>query len=178
MKYYTPLIFLNFISLFSPILTGLCGLNPPEDKSYCGNYLALNKTHRCSYCKEIATGKYYCLIQTNFPKSNNSIEGYECESNDDILVNEDLPGSPCLNHKEIKNTPEENITEEFCHEHSVDEKHPCCYYDDGLIKKCFSIGKITSKTLYTYSDFLKCFAMRIKCNIFMELILLFIFIVF
>ena len=176
MKYILFIIF-SFL-LYSPIFCGLCGINPPKDKSYCGNYLALNGTHRCSYCKEESTGKYYCLIQTNYQNSNNSIKGFICESNDDILVNEDLPGSPCLNHKDIKNTPIENITEEFCHSHSVDEKHPCCYYDDGIAKKFFSIGKITSTTLYTYNDFLKCFSTHVKINLYTYILLLFIFIIF
>ena len=177
MKYIYTILF-SYL-LFSPIFCGLCGINPPEDKSYCGNYLALNKTHRCSYCQDKSTGKYYCLIQTNYSnKTRNEIVGFDCESNDDILVNEDLPGAPCLNHKDIKNTSNENINETFCHEHSVDEKHPCCYYDDGIVKKCFSIGKITSMTLYTYNDFLKCSSEYININLYMKLILLFIFIIF
>ena len=159
MRYALFLIF-SFLLYYS-IFCGLCGINPPEDKSYCGNYLALNRTHRCAYCKEEATGKYYCLVQ--YKKQ--QIPGFQCESTDYILVNEDLPGSPCLNHKEIKKKSPENITKEFCHEHSTDAKHPCCYYDDGVNKKCFSIGKITSLTLYTYNDFLDCSIKYINLNI-------------
>ena len=168
MKYIIS--FLLLTALYSSIHCGLCGINPPEDKSYCGNYLALNRTHRCSYCKDLSTGKYYCLVQVE----NNTIDGFECESYSDILVNKDLPGSPCLNHKEIKNKDPDEITREYCHEHSVDEKHPCCYYDDGINKKCFSIGKITSMTLYTYNDFLDCFGTNVNIKFY----LLFIFFIF
>ena len=167
MKYIFSILLL--LLLFSSIYCGLCGINPPEDRSYCGNYLALNGTHRCSYCKDESTEKYYCLIQVN----NSKIAGFDCQSYDDIIVNEDLPGSPCLNHKEIKNTPVDEITEEFCHSHSVDEKHPCCYYNDGVNKKCFSIGKITSTTLYTYNEFLNCFSTHINTKFIWFFILLF-----
>ena len=161
MKYILILILFFSFLFYYPIFCGLCGINPPEDKSYCGNYLALNLTHRCAYCKEKSTGKYYCLVQ--YKKLN--ISGFECEDSDYVILNEDLPGAPCLNHREIKNKDLVNITKEFCHEHSLDAKHPCCYYDDGVNKKCFSIGKITSTTLYTYNDFLDCSMKFINFNI-------------
>ena len=168
MKYILSLLL--FFKLYSSINCGLCGINPPEEKSYCGNYLALDRTHRCVYCQEKATGKYYCLLQVK----NETIDGFDCEDGSDIVPNEDLPGAPCLNHKDIRGTPVEQITEEFCHSHSVDEKHPCCYFNDGINKKCFSIGKITSMTLYTYNDFLNCFSMHIN----FKFIWLFISIIF
>ena len=172
MKYIISFVLLTV--LYSSIHCGLCGINPPEDKSYCGNFLALDRTHRCSYCRDLSTNKYYCLVQEVGENITSNIEGFECESFDDILVNKDLPGSPCLNHKDIKNTAPINITKEFCHRHSVDEKHPCCYYDDGINKRCFSIGKITSMTLYTYNDFLDCFGTNINIKFY----LLFILVIF
>ena len=165
---YLYILYLTYFSFYC----GFCGLNPPLDKSYCGNYLSLNNTHRCCYCKEESTGKYYCLVKI----INEDIEGFQCDKEvcDTISFNQDLPGAPCLNHKEIKEMDSEDITEEFCHKHSIDETHPCCYYDDGVNKKCFSIGEITSKTLYTYNDFLKCSAINLKIN-FTVFIFLFIF---
>ena len=170
MKYVFFLIF--FALLYSPTHCGLCGINPPEDRSYCGNYLELNRTHRCAYCQEISTGKHYCLVRYK----NQTIPGFECESSDFIVVNEDLPGAPCLNHKEIKKKDPEEITKEYCHEHSTDAKHPCCYFDDGINKKCFSIGKITSTTLYTYNDFLDCSMKYVKLNAFKFFVFLILFI--
>ena len=165
------LILISFFSFlyYYPIYCGLCGINPPEDKSYCGNYLALNLTHRCAYCKEKATGKYYCLVQIR----KKEIPGFECQNSDYVLLNEDLPGAPCLNHREIKEMDPKNISKEFCQKYSTDAKHPCCYYDDGVNKKCFSIGKITSTTLYTYNDFLDCGMKFIELNIVLYFTVLF-----
>ena len=150
----------------------MCGINPPADKSYCGNYLSLNRTHRCVYCREQTTGNHYCLIRVN----NKTIEGFDCEDGKHTIVNEDLPGSPCFNHQEIRKVPMDQIDFNFCHNHSTDATHPCCLYDDGITKKCFSIGKITSETLYTYNDFLQCNMKYIKINILLSLSLLFIYI--
>ena len=170
MKKIFEIIFIILI-IFIPINCGLCGINPPEDKSYCGNYLSLNRTHRCAYCRNIDTGKYNCLLQIK----NETIEGFECGNSDDILVNEDLPGSPCLNHKDIKNKDPDEINAKFCKAHSIDDKHPCCFFDDGVNKKCFSIGKITSVTLYTYNDFLQCSTQYFKINKIFYLLIIFIF---
>ena len=165
-----------YLSYFS-IYCGFCGLNPPLDKSYCGNYLSLNKTHRCCYCKEESTGNYYCLVK----KIHENISGYYCDEEvcNTILVNQNLPGAPCLNHRKIKQKQiddPDSISEEYCHSHSIDETHPCCYYDDGVNKKCFSIGEISSQTLYTYNDFLKCSTNYYKIN-FIIFIFLLIFII-
>ena len=152
------LLFLEII-LISIIFCGICGLNPPNSSDYCGNYIGQNETHKCCYCKNNDNNKYYCLVVIN----NNSISGYECEC-DNIQGNPDLPGAPCLNHSlTISGTVE--ITKEYCHGNSVDKRHPCCYYDDGNIQTCFSIGKITSLSLYTYNEFLDCFSNYQKINI-------------
>ena len=168
--YINLIIYLSNISINN---CGLCGLNPPLDSSYCGNYLDLDRTHRCCYCEEISTGNYYCLVKNR----TENITGFNCDKDlcDRILVNPDLPGAPCVNHKEIKDMDSDDITAELCHSHSIDDTHPCCYYDDGINKKCFSIGEITSQTLYTYNDFLDCKAIRYKIN-FTILIFLFILI--
>ena len=172
MKKIFQFLFLFLFIIYSPINCGMCGINPPENKQYCGNYLELNSTHRCAYCKNIETGKYYCLIQVK----NETIEGFECETTDDIIVNEDLPGAPCLNHTDIRKKDPDEIDAKFCHVHSIDDKHPCCYFDDGVNKKCFSIGKITSLTLYTYNDFLNCRSKFFKINKIFYLLFLIIYI--
>ena len=157
-------IFLEIITITITFCT-FCGINPPKNYNYCGNYLSLNRTHRCCYCTHNVTSETVCLIliidkiieEDNYPYGE-----YNCECNK-VIEDDDLPGAPCLNHQEIVSSGD-NISKEYCHSHSKDEKHPCCYYDDGNVKKCFSIGKITSKTLYTYNDFLDCFSKYHKIN--------------
>ena len=166
---YLFLIIISFI-LYSDIFCGLCGLNPPEDRSYCGNYLPSDEKTTCLYCKEKASGKYYCLTNDTVDSNN---KAFDCE-NSIISANEDLPGAPCANNEEIKKLSPEQLNDTFCKSHSKDEKHPCCYFDDGINKKCFSIGKITSMTLYTYNDFLDCFSTYINFRIYW----LFIFLIF
>ena len=165
---YLFLIIILFI-LYWDIFCGLCGLNPPQDRSYCGNYLPSDEKTTCLYCKEKASGKYYCL--TNDTVYNNT--AFECE-NSIISPNEDLPGAPCSNNEEIKNASPDRIDFDFCKNHTKDEKHPCCYFDDGINKKCFSIGEITSMTLYTYNDFLDCISTYINFRKYW----LFIFLIF
>ena len=168
MNYIFPILISSI--LYSYIFCGLCGLNPPEDRSYCGNYLSSDGNSKCSYCQEKATGKYYCLVQTN----NENIDGFNCDTSS-IPTDSDLPGAPCKDNEEIKKVQEAgNLNETYCHEHSVDEKHPCCYFDDGVNQRCFSIGEITSMTLYTYNDFLNCLSTYINIKIYW----LFIFLIF
>ena len=168
MKKKFLLLFLEIISK-TIIFCGFCGTNPPINKDYCGNYLSLNSTHRCCYCTNIETEKSYCLVVVN----NKTIDGYTCDC-DHIIENEDLPGASCLKYKEtIENSG--NLSAKFCHSLAIDEKHPCCFYDDGIEKRCFSIGKITSQTLYTYSEFLDCFSKNQKINIFLIFMILMCF---
>ena len=100
-------------------------------------------------------------------------KAFDCE-NSIISANEDLPGAPCANNEEIKKLSPEQLNDTFCKSHSKDEKHPCCYFDDGINKKCFSIGEITSMTLYTYNDFLDCISTYINFRKYW----LFIFLIF
>ena len=152
-------IFIEILSLF---LCQLCGINPPESSDYCGNYLQLNSSHRCCYCRNEKTDKFYCLLVIN----NSTIPGYFCDC-DDVHENDDLPGAPCYNHN-LTISGEVEITKEYCHKNSLDKMHPCCYYDDGENPAtCFSIGKITSTSLYTYNDFLDCISNYQKINIFL-----------
>ena len=169
------MIKLYYLLIFIVILTSTlfdcqpCGINPPIGPDYCGNYRHINDTHKCCYCKNTITDKYYCLLVIN----NSKTEGYEynCEG---IYENYDLPGAPCLNHSLTLNGDFE-ITKEYCHQNSLDKRHPCCYYDDGNTKTCFSIGKITSFSLITYNDFLDCFSNSHKVSLFLLfLILLFL----
>ena len=146
-------IFLEIITITITFCT-FCGINPPKSSKYCGNYIGLNGTHRCCYCTNKNTNESYCLIVV---KNVIPFDEYNCNC-DNIEEDDDLPGAPCRGHEEIVKTDPDNITDLFCHSHSKDDKHPCCYYDDGNIKTCFSIGKITFKTLYTYCSVLNCFS--------------------
>ena len=146
----------------------LCGINPAKNPDYCGNYQHENSTHRCCYCKSNISDKYNCLLVIN----NITTEGYDCDC-EVVYENNDLPGAPCLNQSLIDN-PDTKITKEFCHENSIDKTHPCCYYDDGKTKTCFSIGKIKSFSLITYSEFLDCFSNNQKINIFLLFLILFL----
>ena len=159
------LLFLFEILTLSMICCQLCGINPPESPDYCGNYRNNNSTHRCCYCRNSISDKYYCLLVIN----NTNTTGYECNC-EEVHENYDLPGAPCLNNSLIENS---EITKELCHKNSIDKRHPCCYYDDGKTKTCFSIGKITSFSLYTYNDFLDCFSYNQKINIFLLFLILF-----
>ena len=161
---------LTFIEIITISHLGcqLCGINPPESPDYCGNYQHVNSTHRCCYCKNNITDKYSCLLVIN----NSTAEEYDCDC-EGVYENIDLPGAPCLNQSLIDNSDFE-ITKEFCHQNSVDKTHPCCYYDDGKTKTCFSIGKIISFSLTTYSDFLDCFSNNQKINIFLLFLILFL----
>ena len=154
------LLFIEII-IISIIVCPFCGSNPPLDSSYCGNYLSLNSTHRCCYCLKKNMKKYYCLLIIN---GNYSKEDYECNC-EFILENDDLPGAPCRNHSYVMEHTD-NLTKEYCHKLSIDEKHPCCYYDNGNFKTCFGIGKISSDTLYTYNNFLDCFSNYLKFSYF------------
>ena len=175
------LILFKTISI-SNIFCLFCGQNPPQNKNYCGNYLELNSTHRCCYCKHNETGNHYCLLMIfnkDDPNFNNytnlSYKGYtDCDC-DNIREDDDLPGAPCRNHAYTKDHPEE-INKEYCHRQSIDDKHPCCYYHEGDVQKCFGIGKITSDSLYTYNDFLDCFSKYFKFNIFIFIFFLFLLI--
>ena len=166
-------IFLEIIIITITFCT-FCGINPPKNINYCGNYLSLNRTHRCCFCTNNFTSESFCLIVIKNGTNETTFDNYECQC-DNIVEDDDLPGAPCLNHQETIKLGQ-NITKDYCHEHSRDDKHPCCYYDDGNIKKCFSIGKITSQTLYTYNDFLDCFSKYHKINILLIfLMILFLF---
>ena len=164
------LILLTFIGILtiSFICCQLCGINPPKSPDYCGNYQHVNSTHRCCYCRNNISDKYNCLLVIN----NSTAEEYDCDC-EGVYENIDLPGAPCLNQSLIDNSDFE-ITKEFCHQNSVDKTHPCCYYDDGKTKTCFSIGKIKSFSLITYSDFLDCFSNNQKINIFLLFLILFL----
>ena len=156
------------INLISSIFSTFCGINPPENEKYCGNYLGLNSTHRCCYCSlKEDPSVHYCLIVVN----EQPIDGYDCGC-DNITVDIDLPGAPCLNHSITKELDELNST--YCHSLSIDEKHPCCFYDDGFEQKCFSIGKITSKTMYTYNEYLDCYSKFETINYFLIIMILLI----
>ena len=159
----TKLNFLLLIEILtiSVIICQLCGINPPVTSDYCGNYLNLNSTHRCCYCQNNFTGKYYCFLVIN----GTGPDGYTCDC-EDVHENDDLPGAPCYNHNLTING-KVNITREYCHQNSLDQRHPCCYYEEGEMKTCFSIGKITSTSLYTYNDFLDCFSNNQKINLFL-----------
>ena len=161
MKKISLLLFIEIITT-TIIICGFCGTNPALKKDYCGNYLSLNSTHRCCFCTNNQTNQNYCLVVVN----ETPIDGYNCDCKG-IVENDDLPGAPCLKHSQtiekIKNG--EEINSSYCHSLSRDDKHPCCYYDDGFEKRCFSIGKITSKTLYTYNEFLDCISNYQKINI-------------
>ena len=167
----TKLNFLLLIEILtiSVIICQLCGINPPVTSDYCGNYLNLNSTHRCCYCQNNFTGKYYCFLVIN----GTGPDGYTCDC-EDVHENDDLPGAPCYNHNLTING-KVNITREYCHQNSLDQRHPCCYYEEGEMKTCFSIGKITSTSLYTYNDFLDCFSNNQKINLFLIFFILFSF---
>ena len=171
MKKINLLLFIVNITI-SIIFCRFCGTNPALSKDYCGNYLDLNSTHRCCYCKNNQTEDHYCLIVIN----EGQIEGYSCDCSG-IVENEDLPGASCLKHKQTAEMIKrgEDFNESYCHNLAKDKKHPCCYYDDGIEKRCFSIGKITSKTLYTYSEFLNCLSNHQKINIFLIFMILLFF---
>ena len=154
------------VLIVSFICCQLCGINPPESPDYCGNYQQVNSTHRCCYCRNNISYKYNCLLVIN----NIATKGYDCNC-EDVHENKDLPGAPCLDYKVTDNS-DFNITKEFCHQKSLDKRHPCCYYDDGDTKTCFSIGKITSFSLITYNDFLDCFSNNLKIQIFLLVLLL------
>ena len=161
--------FLVIISI-STMLCTFCGYNPPEDPHYCGNYLGLNNESRCCFCTHNISRTNSCIviINENYPPE------YECNC-EDIEENDDLPGSPCLNHT-ITITLGDNINSSYCHSLSKDEKHPCCFYDDGVNKRCFSSGKISSTSLYSYNnDFINCLSKYLKINYFFILFLLLYF---
>ena len=164
-------LFFEIISIsISIIFCQFCGINPAEDKSYCGNYWGNNETHNCCYCQSQKTGVHYCLFaKTEDP----NITEYNCDCKD-IPENEDLPGAGCLDHTFILENSEK-ISKGFCHDNSKDDKHPCCYYDDGDFKMCFGIGKITSYTFYTYNEFLDCFSKCPKVNFFLIFSFIFFF---
>ena len=167
------IIFLEIIIITITFCT-FCGINPPKNINYCGNYLSLNRTHRCCYCTNNLTSESYCLLVNIQNRTKILPDKYECQC-DNVVEEDDLPGAPCLNHQEIIERGQ-NISKEYCHKNAKDEKHPCCFYNDGNIKKCFSIGKITSKTLYTYNDFLDCFSKYHKINFFLIFIIILLFI--
>ena len=156
-KLYFLLIEIITISI---IFCGFCGINPAEESSYCA--FKLNNNNTCCYCKHKTKEKYYCLIKK---KSNDTDpKGYECSQCSDTLETDyDLPGAPCGDQKYIEEN-NEDLNKTYCHQNSIDEKHPCCFYDDGNFKGCFGIGKITSDTLYTYTEFLDCFSKYLKIN--------------
>ena len=160
------LLFLIEILTISLISSQLCGINPPEGPDYCGNYHLKNNTHKCCYCKHQESDKYYCLLVVK----NGTPNGYDCYC-ENVQENLDLPGAPCLNHS-LTLKYGFNITKDYCHQNSLDKRHPCCYYDDGKTKTCFSIGMITSISLFTYNDFLDCFSSSQKINIYLLIIIL------
>ena len=167
MKNIILLLIIENISI-SMIFGNFCGLNPAKDKSYCANYLGDKK---CCFCTNIKTEETFCLTEN---EENNTF--YKCQC-DGIEGDNDLIGAKCSNDTEIEELGDE-IDADICHEYSLDEKHPCCLYDDGYEKRCFSIGKITSNTLYTYSDFVDCFSKYRQINFLYIFIFLFILIFF
>jgi len=154
------------ILIISFIYCQFCGINPPKSPDYCGNYGPVNNTHKCCYCRNNITEKYTCLLVIN----NLTADGYICDC-EAVFENYDLPGAQCPNIS-LDNISDLEITKEFCHQHSLDKRHPCCYYDDGKTKTCFSIGKITSFSIITYNDFLDCFSNNLKINIFLLVLIL------
>ena len=128
------LLFIELI-IISIIVCPFCGSNPPLDPSYCGNFLELDGLHRCCYCHKINMEQYNCLLIIN----ETIPEDYECDC-ENIIENDDLPGAPCLNHSYIMNHSE-SLTKEYCHSQSIDNKHPCCFYDDGNIKHVLELEK-------------------------------------
>ena len=170
------IIFIEIIIITIAFST-LCGINPPESPDYCGNYLGLDIKHRCCYCTHNITKKKLCIlleephIENISPPINYNNYTCDCTS---VIVNDDLPGGPCLNHSKTKEL-NGDFDKEYCHKLSIDDKHPCCYYDDGKEKRCFSIGKITSKTLYTYTEFLNCLSKYHKINFLLILVILIFF---
>ena len=167
-------LFFEIISIsISIIFCQFCGINPAEDKSYCGNYWGNNETHNCCYCQSQITGVHYCLFaKTEDP----NITEYNCDCKD-IPENEDLPGAGCLDHTFILENSEK-ISKGFCHDNSKDDKHPCCYYDDGDFKMCFGIGKITSYTFILIMNFLIVFLNVLKLIFFLFFHLFFFLIIF
>ena len=161
MKKINIFLLIVYITIISLTFCGLCGLNPPEGPDYCGNYISQNSTHRCCYCKNNNNNKYYCLLVVN----GEEIDGYDCDCRN-VHENDDVPGAPCYNHTSTRKKIVE-ITREYCHGNSLDKRHPCCFYDDGKDQTCFSVGKITSLSLYTYNEFLDCFSKYEKINLLM-----------
>ena len=119
------------------MLCTFCGYNPPEDPHYCGNYLGLNNESRCCFCTHNISRANSCIVIINeqFPPQ------YECNC-DDIEENDDLPGSPCLNHT-LTITLGDNINSSYCHFLSKDDSTlilfsllPCSagfiYFDMGI----------------------------------------------
>ena len=171
-------ILIIFIEIITIIIafSKLCGINPPQSPDYCGNYLDLTSESRCCYCSHNNNiNKKLCILLENVVNIPQNIlhNNYTCDC-ESVLVNNDLPGAPCLNES-ITKTLNGNFVAEYCHGLSRDEKHPCCYYDDGIEKRCFSIGKITSETLYTYSDFLDCLSNYHKISFLLILVILLVF---
>ncbi len=162
-------IFLLFeIISISMIFCEFCGLNPPEDDSYCNINQPGGNEPKCCYCTNKETNEHYCFIDNTYDHNY-----YTCSCSG-LKENNDLPGSKCKDHEQIDTTVEDDITEEKCHSLSID-KYPCCYYDDGINKKCFSIGKISSNTLYTYTGFLNCLSHYQQINYLFILIFFMLF---
>ena len=162
MKNLNLFLFIIIISI-SITFCELCGLNPPQNEAYCNiNNHKKEDGEKCCYCKNTQKEEYFYFVGDMGPP-------YSCNCN--IQVEDpNLPGSKCDRQDELDKLESEgklNVT--ICHEHSID-KHPCCYYDDGIEQTCFSIGKITSDTLYTYSDFVDCFSFYQRSNILFTLI--------
>ena len=82
-------------------------------------------------------------------RKNSSIStGYNCSVYDCDLIrgDDDLPGTACLNHLETEKLNGE-FDNEYCHKLSIEERHPCCYYDDGFEKKMFFNRKNNIKNI-------------------------------
>ena len=167
MKNKILLLIIENISI-SMILCNFCGLNPALNEKYCANYLGDEK---CCFCNNLKTNETFCLTEN---EKNNISYNCNCIEISEDNEDKDLIGAKCEKYEEIG----DEIDVHICYNHSKDDNHPCCLYDDGYEKRCFSIGKITSSTLYTYSDFVDCFSKYHQMNFLFIFIFLFILIFF
>ena len=109
------IIFIESIAITIAFST-FYGLNPQGGPDYCGNYLDLTSESRCCYCSHNNNiNKKLCILLENVVNIPQNIlhNNYTCDC-ESVLVNNDLPGAPCLNES-ITKTLNENFDTEYYH---------------------------------------------------------------
>ena len=149
-----------------------CGIfTPPKNKESCFMN-DLNEDERCCYLKSTIDNEYYCKKLNASVRNGNikisSITDISCPEKYD----DDLPGAKCDGADKIE------PSDTGCKNLTKSPSHPCCYYHNGNVSKCFSIGKVDSSVLYTYdTNIIDCLSKYHKINyaVYFFIIIIFIY---